>query len=45
MRNSRPADINPATPPQADTQMQAVLDQLAKLVGKPIETLEPAEAT
>ena len=33
-----------ATPPQADAQMQAVLDQLAKLGGKPIETLEPAEA-
>ncbi len=38
------ADTNPATPPQADTQMQAVLDHLAKLGGKPIETLEPAEA-
>lgn len=33
-----------ATPPQADAQMQAVLDQLAKLGGKPIETLEPTEA-
>ncbi len=33
-----------ATAPQADPQMQAVLDQLGKLGGKPIETLEPAEA-
>lgn len=33
-----------ATPPQADAQMQAVLDQLAKLGGKPIETLTPEEA-
>ncbi|NUS59691.1 MAG: alpha/beta hydrolase [Lysobacter sp.] len=32
------------TPPKADAQMQAVLDQLAKLGGKPIETLAPAEA-
>ncbi|MEO6365848.1 MAG: alpha/beta hydrolase fold domain-containing protein [Luteimonas sp.] len=39
-----PSETNPATPPQADAQMQAVLDQLAKLGGKPIETLEPAEA-
>lgn len=39
-----PADTNPATPPKADAQMQAVLDQLAKLGGKPIETLTPAEA-
>jgi len=40
-----PADTNPAnTPPKADAQMQAVLDQLATLGGKPIETLEPAEA-
>lgn len=41
---SMPADSNRATPPKADTQMQAVLDQLAKLGGKPIETLEPVEA-
>nr|QQZ50111.1 alpha/beta hydrolase fold domain-containing protein [Phenylobacterium glaciei] len=39
----------PATPlaaaaPTADADMQAVLDQLAALGGKPIETLEPAEA-
>ena len=33
-----------ATPAKADAQMQAVLDQLAKLGGKPIETLAPAEA-
>lgn len=39
-----PADPSTATPPKADAQMQAVLDQLAKLGGKPIETLEPAEA-
>ena len=32
------------TPPKADAQMQAVLDQLAKLGGKPIESLTPAEA-
>ena len=39
----------PATPitaavPTADADMQEVLDQLAALRGKPIETLEPAEA-
>ena len=39
----------PATPvaaaaPTADADMQAVLDQLAALGGKPIETLEPADA-
>lgn len=33
-----------ATPPKADAQMQAVLDALAKLGGKPIETLTPEEA-
>lgn len=38
-----PAPTTPA-PAKADAQMQAVLDQLAKLGGKPIETLEPAEA-
>lgn len=31
-------------PPKAEPQMQAVLDQLAKLGPKPIETLSPAEA-
>ena len=31
-------------PAQPDAQMQAVLDQLAALKGKPIETLTPAEA-
>lgn len=31
-------------PPKADPQMQAVLDQLAKLGPKPIETLSPADA-
>lgn len=33
-----------AAQPQADAQMQAVLDQLAKLGGKPIESLSPTEA-
>jgi acetyl esterase/lipase len=33
-----------AAPPAADAQMQAVLDQLTKLGGKPIETLSPEEA-
>ena len=32
------------TPPKADAQMQAVLDQLAKLGGIPTELLTPAEA-
>ena len=32
------------TPPKADPQMQAVLDQLAKLGPKPLDTLSPAEA-
>ena len=35
---------NPATPPKADSDMQAVLDALARLGGKPIETLSPEEA-
>ncbi|KGQ18490.1 Alpha/beta hydrolase [Lysobacter dokdonensis DS-58] len=42
-----PSTMSPAanaTPPKADAQMQAVLDQLAKLGGKPIETLTPDEA-
>jgi acetyl esterase/lipase len=34
----------PATPPQADAQMQAVLDQLGTMGGKPIETLTAVEA-
>ena len=33
-----------APPPPADPQMQAVLDKLASLGGKPIETLSPEEA-
>ena len=33
-----------AAPPAADAQMQAVLDPLTKLGGKPIETLLPEEA-
>ena len=33
-----------ATAPKADPQMQAVLDELAALGGKPIETLTPQEA-
>ena len=33
-----------AAPPAADAQMQAVLDQLTKLGGKPIETMLPEEA-
>ena len=32
------------TAPKADADMQAVLDELAQLGGKPIETLTPAEA-
>lgn len=32
------------TPPKADSDMQAVLDALAGLHGKPIESLTPAEA-
>lgn len=39
-----PAAAATPAPAQADAQMQAVLDALAKLSGKPIETLEPAEA-
>ncbi len=39
------ADPMPAgTPAPANAQMQAVLDQLAKLGGQPIETLPPDEA-
>ncbi|GAB6197491.1 alpha/beta hydrolase [Lysobacter xanthus] len=42
------APATPATaaaqPPAADAQMQAVLDQLGKLGGKPIESLDAAEA-
>ncbi len=34
----------PAAPAKADAQMQAVLDQLASMGGKPIETLTAAEA-
>ncbi len=34
----------PPAPPKADPQMQAVLDQLTMLGGKPIETLTPEEA-
>ena len=34
----------PPAPAQADPQMQAVLDQLATMGGKPIETLTPDEA-
>jgi len=34
----------PATPPKADASMQKVLDALAALGGKPIETLTPQEA-
>jgi len=42
---SAPAPAPAATqPPAADAQMQAVLDQLAKLGGKPIETLTADEA-
>ncbi|MFD0740385.1 alpha/beta hydrolase [Lysobacter koreensis] len=37
-------DATVATPPKPDMEMQAVLDQLAKLGGKPIETLTPEEA-
>jgi acetyl esterase/lipase len=33
-----------ATPPKADADMQQVLDQLAALGGKPLETLTPQEA-
>jgi len=34
----------PATPPKAESHMQKVLDALASLGGKPIETLTPEEA-
>lgn len=39
---SAPADTT--LPPKADPQMQAVLDKLGTLGGKPIESLTPAEA-
>ncbi len=39
-----PPAVATTMPPQAAPDMQAVLDQLAKLGGKPIETLTPAEA-
>ena len=38
------ASAAPATPPKADAPMQKVLDALASLNGKPIETLSPEEA-
>ncbi|MDQ3057347.1 MAG: hypothetical protein M3Q96_06350, partial [Pseudomonadota bacterium] len=42
MPNDSSPDAN--MPPKADAQMQAVLDQVTQLGGKPIETLTPAEA-
>ncbi len=43
--NGRSApDAPKASALKPDPQMQAVLDELAKLGGKPIETLTPAEA-
>ncbi|HMV51325.1 MAG TPA: lipase, partial [Blastocatellia bacterium] len=39
----KPAQTQTSSP-QTDAQMQAVLDKLASLGGKPIETLSPAEA-
>ncbi len=41
-----PVPVQPAaaTPPAADAQMQAVLDQLATLGAKPLETLTPEQA-
>ena len=39
-----PAQPAAATPPAADAQMQAVLDQLATLGAKPLETLTPEQA-
>ena len=39
-----PATSSETKPPKADSDMQVVLDQLAKLGGKPIETLTPAQA-
>lgn len=40
-----PSPSHPAAaPPRADRQMQAVLDELAALGGKPIESLTPEEA-
>ena len=39
-----PANTNVPTPPKADAQMQAVLDQLATLGAKPLETLTPEQA-
>jgi acetyl esterase len=41
---SAPPSHPSPTPPKADAQLQAVLDELAALGGKPIETLTPAEA-
>ncbi|CAN5444906.1 alpha/beta hydrolase [soil metagenome] len=52
-KNTDPAETVPAANAESgataaasvpDADMQAVLDQLAKLGGKPIETLEPVEA-
>lgn len=40
----RTASAQDPLPPKADPQMQAVLDKLASLGGKPIESLSPEEA-
>jgi len=44
MAASIPIVVAAETPPTPNKQMQAVLDQLQKLGGKPIETLTPEEA-
>ncbi len=41
---SQPAGTSPSTPAQPSPEMQAVLDELGKLKGKPIETLTAKEA-
>ena len=42
--NAAPAESKTGTRFKADADMQSVLDTLASLGGKPLETLEPAEA-
>ena len=44
MMSQTPAAATPSAPGMPDAEMQAVLDELAALSGKPIETLTPAEA-
>ena len=44
LSDSAASAVAPGGQPKADAPMQSVLDQLAALGGKPIETLDPAEA-